>query len=85
MDHFIVSKDPREFCESVIVNEKVISTHMPIEAYFKSHITGSYNVAHNGIEQVTKSRFKWIDEGTPIYIWDISSYLETSPVAPHEV
>ena len=58
VDYFIVSKEPREFCESVIVNEKVISSHMPIEAYFKSHIAGTYNVADNGIEQVTKSRFK---------------------------
>ena len=59
VDYFIVSKKPREFCESAIVNEKVISSHMPIEAYFKSHIAESYNVADNGIEQVTKSRFKW--------------------------
>ena len=80
MDYFIVSKEPREFCESVIVNEKVISSHMPIEASFKSHIAGSYNIADNGIEQVTKSRFKWTDDGTPIYIRDVSSYLESEAV-----
>ena len=80
VDYYIVSKEPREFCKSVIVNEKVISPHMPIEAYFKSHIAGSYNVADNGIEQVTKSRFKWTDEGTPIYIRDVSSYLESLAV-----
>ena len=73
VDYFIVSKEPREFCESVIVKEKVISSQMPIEA-------GSYNVADNGIEQVTKSRFKWTDEGTPIYIRDVSSYLESEAV-----
>ena len=80
VDYFIVLKEPREFCESVIVNEKLISSHMPIIAYFKSHIAGSYNVADNGIEQLTKSRFKWTDEGTPIYIRDISSYLESEAV-----
>ena len=53
---------------------------MPIEAYFKSHIAGSYNVADNGIVQVTKSRFKWTDEGTPIYIRDVSLYLESEAV-----